>query len=438
MLIIQRPSVEALGEEAQNRQRFAVSPLEPGFGHTLGNSLRRTLLSSIPGAAVTQIRFDDALHEFTTLPGVKDDVTDIILNLKDVVLRVHSDESVTLRLDKRGPGDATAGDLQCTAEVEVLNPDLRIATLNGKGRLAVDVTVERGRGYVSAERNKHSSTIGVIPIDSIFSPVTACRLLGGAGARRAVHGLRPPRARHRDRRLDQPPRSPRFCRRHAPFARLARCRPRRGAPRSRARRSRERGQRFAGPRPADRGPRPLRAPAQLPQARSGQHDRRARRADRRRPARHHELRAEVARRGYPETGRAWLVLENEGLIDVLGTPKKGRRLGGDAAHQRAMLGNLVASLIAAESLVTTQTKAKAMRPVVEKCVTAAKKQLAAEDKTVHQQRRVVALIRDKDMAHKLFTEIAPRYADRPGGYTRILKLGPRQGDAAPMARIEFV
>jgi DNA-directed RNA polymerase subunit alpha len=170
MLIIQRPTVEALGEESQNRQRFAVSPLEPGFGHTLGNSLRRTLLSSIPGAAVTQIRFD-ALHEFTTLPGVKDDVTDIILNLKDVVLRVYADESVTLRLDKRGPGDATAADLQVTPEVEVLNPELRIATLNGKGRLAVDVTVERGRGYVSAERNKRSSTIGVIPVDSIFSPV---------------------------------------------------------------------------------------------------------------------------------------------------------------------------------------------------------------------------------------------------------------------------
>jgi len=171
MLIIQRPTVEALGEEAQNRQRFAVSPLEPGFGHTLGNSLRRTLLSSIPGAAVTQIRFDDALHEFTTLPGVKEDVTDIILNLKDVVLRDYADEPVTLRLDKRGPGDATAGDLQVTADVEVLNPELRIATLNGKGRLALDVTVERGRGYVTAERNKHSSTIGVIPIDSIFSPV---------------------------------------------------------------------------------------------------------------------------------------------------------------------------------------------------------------------------------------------------------------------------
>jgi DNA-directed RNA polymerase subunit alpha len=171
MLIIQRPTVEAIGEEEGNRQRFAVSPLEPGFGHTLGNSIRRTLLSSIPGAAVTQVRFDDALHEFTTLPGVKEDVTDIILNLKDVVLRVYADEGVTLRCDKRGPGDVSAGDLQLTADVEVLNPDLHIATLNGKGRLAIDVTVERGRGYASAERNKHSSTIGVIPVDSIFSPV---------------------------------------------------------------------------------------------------------------------------------------------------------------------------------------------------------------------------------------------------------------------------
>ena len=171
MLIIQRPTVEAIGEEEGNRQSFAVSPLEPGFGHTLGNSIRRTLLSSIPGAAVTQVRFDDALHEFTTLPGVKEDVTDIILNLKDVVLRVHSDEPVTLRCDKRGPGDVSAGDLQLTADVEVLNPDLHIATLNGKGRLAIDVTVERGRGYASAERNKRSTTIGVIPVDSIFSPV---------------------------------------------------------------------------------------------------------------------------------------------------------------------------------------------------------------------------------------------------------------------------
>ncbi|HZT67275.1 MAG TPA: DNA-directed RNA polymerase subunit alpha [Acidimicrobiales bacterium] len=171
MLIIQRPTVEPVDEEVGNRQRFAISPLEPGFGHTLGNSLRRTLLSSIPGAAVTQVRFDDALHEFTTLPGVKEDVTDIILNLKDLVLVVTADEPLTLRLDVRGPASVTAGDIQTTSDVEVLNPGLHIATLNNRGRLALDITVERGRGYVSADRNKKSSVIGVIPVDSIFSPV---------------------------------------------------------------------------------------------------------------------------------------------------------------------------------------------------------------------------------------------------------------------------
>jgi DNA-directed RNA polymerase subunit alpha len=171
MLIIQRPTVEPLGEETANRQRFAIGPLEPGFGHTLGVSLRRTLLSSIPGAAITQVRFDEALHEFTTLPGVKEDVTDIILNLKDVVLSIYTDDPVTLRLDVRGPATVTAADIVVTSDVDVLNPELVIATVNAKGRLACDLTVERGRGYVSADRNKRSSTIGVIPVDSIFSPI---------------------------------------------------------------------------------------------------------------------------------------------------------------------------------------------------------------------------------------------------------------------------
>ncbi|MGH8992438.1 MAG: DNA-directed RNA polymerase subunit alpha [Acidimicrobiia bacterium] len=169
--MIQRPTVEPLGEAEGNRQRFTVSPLEPGFGHTLGNSLRRTLLSSIPGAAVTQVRFDDALHEFDVVQGVKEDVTDIILNLKDLVLRSESPEPVILRLDKRGPAEVTAADIQPTADVEILNPDLHIASVNGKGRLALDITVEQGRGYMSVDRTKRSSTIGVIPVDAIFSPV---------------------------------------------------------------------------------------------------------------------------------------------------------------------------------------------------------------------------------------------------------------------------
>lgn len=171
MLVIQRPTVEVIDDAGPNRRQFAIGPLEPGFGHTIGNSLRRTLLSSIPGAAVTEVRFDDALHEFDTLPGVTEDITDIILNLKDLILVVHSRGSVTMRLDAKGPADVTAGDIVIGSEVEIKNPDLHIATLNDKGRLRVDITAGRGRGYVSAERNKTSTDIGVIPVDSIYSPV---------------------------------------------------------------------------------------------------------------------------------------------------------------------------------------------------------------------------------------------------------------------------
>jgi DNA-directed RNA polymerase subunit alpha len=171
MLIIQRPTVESIGEQEGNRQKFSISPLEPGFGHTIGNSLRRTLLSSIPGAAITTIRFDEALHEFGTIKGVHEDVTDIILNIKDVVLRCESDEPVVLRLDVRGPAVVTAASLPIPSDVEVLNPEAHIATINDKGRIAADLTVERGRGYLSAERGQSNPTIGVIPIDAIFSPV---------------------------------------------------------------------------------------------------------------------------------------------------------------------------------------------------------------------------------------------------------------------------
>ena len=171
MLIAQRPT---LTEEVVSdlRSRFVIDPLEPGFGYTLGNSLRRTLLSSIPGAAVTSIRIDGVLHEFTTVPGVKEDVTEFILNLKSLVVSSEFDEPVVAYLRKQGPGDVTAADISAPAGVEVHNPDLFIATLNEEGSLDMELTIERGRGYVSAAQNKNADAeIGRIPVDSIYSPV---------------------------------------------------------------------------------------------------------------------------------------------------------------------------------------------------------------------------------------------------------------------------
>src|SRR6266487_4741274 len=168
---ISRPRIEAQ-PLTDNRSRFVIEPLEPGFGYTLGNSLRRTLLSSIPGAAVTSIRIDGVLHEFTTVPGVKEDVTDLILNLKELVVSSESDEPVTMYLRKQGPGDVTAADIAPPAGVTIHNPDLHLATINKKGRLEIELVVERGRGYVPATQNKQpGQEIGRIPVDSIYSPV---------------------------------------------------------------------------------------------------------------------------------------------------------------------------------------------------------------------------------------------------------------------------
>ncbi|QVQ51064.1 DNA-directed RNA polymerase subunit alpha [Spiractinospora alimapuensis] len=171
MLIAQRPTLteELVGD---HRSRFVVEPLEPGFGYTIGNSLRRTLLSSIPGAAVTSIRIEGVEHEFTSVEGVKEDVTEIILNLKGLVVSSEHDEPVLMYLRKQGPGVVTAADIAPPAGVEVYNPELPIATLNSKGKLEMELTVERGRGYVSAAQNKQpGQEIGRIPIDSIYSPV---------------------------------------------------------------------------------------------------------------------------------------------------------------------------------------------------------------------------------------------------------------------------
>lgn len=152
--------------------RFVVEPLERGYGMTLGNSLRRILLASLPGAAITSVKMDGALHEFTTLPGVVEDVTEIILNLKEVAFRTYTDEPRVVRIEAEGEGAVTAGDIITDPDVEVVNPEKHIATLDRNGRLRMELTVERGRGYVPAERNKKlNQPIGVIPVDSIFSPI---------------------------------------------------------------------------------------------------------------------------------------------------------------------------------------------------------------------------------------------------------------------------
>jgi len=171
MLIAQRP---VLTEEVIHpyRSKFIIEPLEPGFGYTLGNSLRRTLLSSIPGAAVTSLHIQGVSHEFSTMPGIMEDVTELILNLKNLVLGSEEDEPVEIRLNKKGPGAITAADIEAPPSVTIYNPDLHIATLNDKGTLDMELMVERGRGYVSAAQNKNpEAEIGRIPIDSIYSPV---------------------------------------------------------------------------------------------------------------------------------------------------------------------------------------------------------------------------------------------------------------------------
>ncbi|HLU31807.1 MAG TPA: DNA-directed RNA polymerase subunit alpha [Acidimicrobiia bacterium] len=171
MLIVQRPHIEE-EQVAENRSRFIVEPLEPGFGYTLGNTMRRTLLSRIPGAAVTSIQIEGVEHEFSTVEGVVEDVVDLILNIKQIVVRLEDGESKTLYLSAKGAGEVTAGDLKLPAGVEIVNPDLHLATMSASGRLEMELTVGQGVGYRGADSNKESGqAIGVIPVDSIFSPV---------------------------------------------------------------------------------------------------------------------------------------------------------------------------------------------------------------------------------------------------------------------------
>ena len=175
MIEMEKPNIECVEiSEDGMYGKFVVSPLERGYGTTIGNSLRRILLSSLPGAACTSIKIEGVQHEFSTVPGVLEDVTEIILNLKKMAIKLHSDEAKTIYIDAKGAQEITAGDLKCDSDIEILNPELHIATLNSDAKLNAEITVSKGRGYVSAERNKAElqPIIGVIPMDSIYTPVS--------------------------------------------------------------------------------------------------------------------------------------------------------------------------------------------------------------------------------------------------------------------------
>ncbi|MBQ9849075.1 MAG: DNA-directed RNA polymerase subunit alpha [Clostridia bacterium] len=174
MIGIEKPRIETAEISADGKYgRFVVEPLERGYGTTLGNSLRRVLLSSLPGYAITSVKIDGVLHEFTTIPGVKEDVTEIVLNLKNVILKIHGEGPKTIYIDANGDDEITAGSIKTDSEVEILNPELHIATLNSDAHVSMELTCDKGRGYVSAERNKQmmQPIIGVIAIDSIYTPV---------------------------------------------------------------------------------------------------------------------------------------------------------------------------------------------------------------------------------------------------------------------------
>ncbi len=174
MIEIEKPRIEALDLATDGTYgKFVVEPLERGYGTTLGNSLRRVLLSSLPGVAVTSIKIDGVLHEFSTIEGVREDVTEIVLNVKDLVLKINGDGPKTVYIEAEGPCEVTASSIKCDSEVEILQPDTHVATLAEGGRLFMEITLDKGRGYVPAERNKQlmQPVIGVIPVDSIYTPV---------------------------------------------------------------------------------------------------------------------------------------------------------------------------------------------------------------------------------------------------------------------------
>ena len=442
----QTPTIS--GEEIDdNRGSFTIEPLDKGFGYTYGNSLRRVLLSSLKGAAITSVRIEGVAHEFSSISGIKEDVTDIILNLKEIVVRMHTDADVVeVPLVATGPGEITAADLEVPAGVEILNPEAPIATLEKKTKLEMYLTIGRGRGYSPAEDNKtEDQPIGVIPIDSIFSPIkrasyrvdssrvgqrtdfdklslqleTDGSLEPGAALREAAELMIASLAIFTD------------------ADRVEELTQTNGAEPEAV----DDGAAVGGGRSADRGARDRRPRLQLPEA--------GRRADDRRPAGEvrvgaegdPELRRALDRRGHrgharprPRAPRrVGSGADREDRTRAMRHKRNRHKLSRDSAHRKSLMKNLSRQLIEHERIQTSQAKAKAVKPEVERMITIAKRG------DLHSRRLLLSRLgQDKFIVHKLVDEIAPRYSERPGGYTRIVKLGPRRSDSTEMVYLELV
>ena len=434
--------------------RFYAQPFERGFGTTIGNALRRVLLSSIEGAAITAVKIDGVLHEFSPIPGVVEDATDIILNLKQIPLKLHTDHTKTLILRVDKPGEVRARDIQADGDVEILEPDAHIATVAEGGKLHMEMRMKRGRGYVSADKNFDEDLgIGWIPIDSVHSPIKKVNYL--------VEAARLGQTTDYDKLTvdvwtngsisarDAVSLSAKLIRDHLnifinleegvePQGDAAGDQPRDG------RRQRE-------PRQVGRGARAVGAVLQLPEEREHPHDSRARAEDRSRDAEDEELRPQEPERDQGNPAHDGAQPRHAGRRRagvVTGQDRTAmrhrvahRKLGRVTEHRIAMLRNQATALLRHEHLTTTVPKAKELRPFVERLITIAKRGLASGDRQRARAERAAA--RDAGPAgprgrDEAVRTLAPRFEARPGGYTRLLRLGFRRGDAAEVAQVELV
>ena len=424
----------------ENRGVFVIEPLDRGFGYTFGNSLRRVLLSSLEGAAVTSVKIEGVAHEFTTLPGVREDVTDLILNLKNLICRLHGESpEIEVHIAKKGAGAVTAADIEAPAELEILNPELEIANLSDKGKLEVTLTIGRGRGYVPAELNRGvETTIGVVPVDSIFSPV-----------RRVSYDVEAARVGQRtdydkltldvttDGSID-----PReaigqaaeiLIRQLAIFTDIekiegfgeAAAAAELGTPEV----SLAHGMENFPIEELELGVRSYNCLKRVGIETIGDL----------------VTKSEGELAAIPNFGKKSIEEVKETLADARPHPPRrrgvgeamrhqrtGKKLGRDSSHRKALYANLTGALIEHGRIKTTEAKAKAVKPVAEQMITLGRRG------DLHARRQALAFLRSNDVVHKLFADVGPRFVDRPGGYSRIVKLGARQGDAAEMVYLELV